>query len=264
MKTKLAILGCGNMGSAIALGVAKKTRAFHFFAYTPTYTRARKLARTIHGKAVKSLESLKDCDYFLIACKPQQFSELAPELKKILNENSKIVSIMAGVPTRRIKRELGVSKVARVMPNTPCLIGEGCAALYFSGMTRVERRIVKKIFSPVAKLHVVTSDDKIDAATTIIGSGPAYIFEIARLLAEKFATLGFPKYKAQAIVKDVFKGSSILMAQSRESLEELQERVISWRGTTWAALQLMKKRHLSKTISAALTAAYKRAKQLSH
>ena len=53
-KTKLAIIGCGNMGGAIALGVAKTKHHFEFYTYTPTFTRAAKLAKQIRGKAVKN------------------------------------------------------------------------------------------------------------------------------------------------------------------------------------------------------------------
>lgn len=267
MKIRLAVLGCGNMGSAIALGLAKKlrekkSRKFSFVTYTPTHWRALRLARAVGGRAVRRVAELKNCDWFLITCKPQQFGNLAAELRKTVGKNSKIISVAAGISSSRIQKELGVQKVARVMPNTPCLIGCGTCAVYFSGMTAAEQKIVREIFSAVASVYAVNSDDKIDAATAMIGSGPAYVFEIARIFSEKFSQMGFAKKTAKQIVKQVIKGSALLMNQSQDSPEKLRNQVTSKKGTTAAALQILQKSGLEKILGRALHAAYARAKTL--
>lgn len=268
MKVRLAILGCGNMGSAIVLGLAKKlreqkSRKFSFVTYTPTRVRALRLARAVGGRSVRRVAELKNCDWFLIVCKPQQFSDLVAELRNIVGKNSKIISVVAGIPVSKIKKVLSVQKVARVMPNTPCLIGCGTCAVYFSGMTAAEQKIVREIFSAVAAVYAVNSDDKIDAATTMIGSGPAYVFEIARIFSEKFSQMGFAKKTAEQIVKDVIKGSALLMNQSRDSPEILRNKVTSKKGTTAAALNILQKSGLEIILGRALQAAYQRAKTLS-
>lgn len=262
-KTRLAVLGCGNMGSAIVLGLARRSRDFFFHAFDPSRGKAQKLARTAGGKSARTVKNLKDCDYFLLACKPQQFGDLAASLAGVVGRRSKIISVIAGVSSAKLRRDLGAVKIARVMPNTPALIGCGTCAIYFSGMNGREKSVVRRIFEAVAKVHIVSSDDKIDAATAMIGSGPAYVFEIARIFAEKFATMGFPKKEAEAIVKQVIHGSATLMLKSPDSPELLRDKVTSKKGTTWAALKVFKKRRLAQTLAEALQAAYKRAKALS-
>lgn len=263
MKTKLAVLGCGNMGSAVALGLAKKSKDFQFFTYTPTHTRAEKLARDIGGQSVQNVLDLKGCEYFLIACKPQQFEDLTKELKEAVNNESRIISVMAGIPSIKIQKNLGCKKIARVMPNTPCLISEGACAIYLVNMNKEEKETVQNIFEAVAEVFFVNSDDEIDMATAVIGSGPSYYFEITRIIAAKLASLGMDPKKAEAMTKQVAKGAALLMSQSKNSPETLRNNVTSKKGTTEAALETFKARNLQEVIEAAIEAAYQRAKELS-
>lgn len=263
MKTKLAIVGCGNMASAIVLGLAKKSKAFDFVTYTPTQTRAKNLAQAVGGKAAKEIKELQPCEYFLIACKPQQYDEMAAQLKIAMHAEAKIISVVTGISTPHIQKTLGVTQVARAMPNTPCLIGEGTCAIFFTALSDKEKTIVENIFSAVAQVFLVDSDDAIDASTAVIGSGPAYIFEIARILAKKYAALGIEPAAAEKIVQQVIRGSAHLMQQSADTPETLREQVTSKGGTTFAALEIFRSRGFEEILDAAVDAAYQRAKQLS-
>lgn len=262
-RIRLAVLGCGNMGSAIAVGLAKKSKNISLITYEPQYARALRLARKAGGRAARSLADLRGCDYFLIACKPQQFMDLAAQLCTITRAESKVLSVMAGVRVAKIKRALGIRKVARLMPNLPCGIGFGTCAIYFSGMPAAEQKMVLKIFSPIAQIYPVKSEEMMDAATAVIGSGPAYLFELARIFAAKTSRFGFPQKTAEAIIKNVFFGASALLLQSPKTSEELRNQVTSKKGTTAAALALFQKFGLEKILGHALLAAYRRAKTLS-
>src|SRR3989338_1560522 len=227
MKTKLALIGCGNMGGAIFLGLSKKKHSFEFFYYDPDLEKSGRLAGQTKGTAVKAMADLKSCDLFLLAVKPQQYDAMAAELKNALHAEAKIISVVTGISTPTLQKTLGVMPIARVMPNTPCLIGEGACAIFFTAMGPAEQRIVKEIFSAVALVFEVGSDDAIDASTAVIGSGPAYFFEIARIIAGKYATLGIDPAAAQTIVQQVVRGSALLMQQSTDSPETLRDKVTS-------------------------------------
>lgn len=261
MKTKVAVLGCGNMGSAIVLGAAKNLPNFSFITYTPSGRRARALAAKVKGKAVRGMAGLENCDWFLIACKPQQYAYLERELKPVVRKTSKIISVMAGISFKRLKK-LGTQKIARVMPNTPCLVGKGTCAVFYSGMNGTEKKIVRKLFEPVGEIFEVRSDDQINTATALIGSGPAYFFEFTRLLAEAAAQKGLPRAKAEAMAKSTALGAAVLMLQSQDGLETLRDKVTSKGGTTQAALETFKKRGWEKVIRAAVSAAIQRGRTL--
>lgn len=264
MKKKLAILGCGNMGSAIAAGLSGKSSYFKMSLYDPTPEKSSALAKQTGSKAVSSISGLKPCDAFLIACKPQHFGDLAKQLKPILMPEKVVVSIMAGVSSATLATRLGIKKIARVMPNTPCLVREGVAAIYFSEtLNREEKESVEQIFRPIAQVFDFTSDKEIDIATALTGSGPAYFFEIARILSGKATALGLNTTDAEAMTKQLLRGSATLMLQSKDSLETLRDNVTSKGGTTQAALETFQKLELEKTLRAGLEAAFRRAEELS-
>ena len=220
MKKKLAVLGCGNMGSAIALGLNHSPEKPELCFYDPTAEKSEALAEQTGGKSVPTVANLKDCDIFLIACKPQQFPDLSKELKTIVTTDSVVVSVMAGISTQTITAALGSRKISRVMPNTPCLIREGVAAIYFTeALTATEKKIVENFFKPIAKIFICASDKEIDIVTALTGSGPAYIFEIARIFADKAAQLGLNSDDSQSMTKQLIHGAAQLMLQSKDSLK---------------------------------------------
>ncbi|PIR24625.1 MAG: pyrroline-5-carboxylate reductase [Deltaproteobacteria bacterium CG_4_10_14_0_2_um_filter_43_8] len=260
---KLALLGCGNMGTAIALGVSKHQHGIHVFTYDPDHKKSLELADRISGTAVKSYEELKECDAFLLACKPQQFKELATQLKKHLSSESLVLSIMAGVSTKTLSAALPAKKLVRVMPNTPCLIGKGVCGIYALGLSESEEKEVHALFSPISKTYAFSSDDEIDKVTAITGSGPAYVFEFARVLSKAFSQMGIAAEKAEDMVKQLFVGSSALMQEAEESIETLRNQVTSKGGTTEAALNTLHETQFEDMLTAATQSAYKRAKELS-
>ena len=263
MKIKLAIIGCGNMGSAIAQGVAQKNEQFEFYCFDLNADKRSELATNCKGVAVESLAEFSKCEYFLLAVKPQQFAELAATLKPHLPSGAKIISVLAGTSSATLQDELGIKQLVRVMPNTPCLIGEGISGLYFVGMNENDKTTVKSIFSAVGTVIEVDSDDMIDKITALSGSGPAYIFEITRIIAAKAQAFGFAEKTAQQIAVQLVKGAGSLMAGQDITPEELRIQVTSEKGTTEAALNILNELKLESVFCEAIQAAYERAKVLS-
>ncbi|MBI4223466.1 MAG: pyrroline-5-carboxylate reductase [Deltaproteobacteria bacterium] len=262
MRTKIGVLGCGNMGGAIVSGASRKTKDFEFHLYDPLAEKSKKLAKEAKANARVKMAELKICEYFLLAVKPQSFAELAGQLKLYFPADGKIISIMAGIASSKIREGLGCKKLARVMPNTPCLIGEGAAAVYFVGMSDAEQKMVQSLFAPIAQVHFVDSDDAVDIVTIGIASGSGYLFEIARILIKKLTAMGLKRETADAMVKEMLKGSAALMQKSTRSPEALRNQVTSKGGTTEAALKVFQQKGLQKILEEALDAAYQRAKKL--
>ena len=135
---KVAVLGCGNMAQALIPPIAQSFPEFSFYFYNPSPQKALNLALKTKGEAFRDFEKIPISDVYVLACKPQQFSDLAETLRKNLAEKKihlnqvTILSLLAGTPVARIQKALGVKKIIRLMPNTPSLVGEGIGLLYFS------------------------------------------------------------------------------------------------------------------------------------
>eukprot|EP00793_Prasinoderma_coloniale_P003311 PRCOL_00005946-RA len=183
-------------------------------------------------------------DVVFIATKPQQVAEVLREIAGTLySSGALVVSIAAGVTLNTMYDALvgagnanaGISHV-RVMPNTPCFVGETAAAMALSGgVSTAEKECVERLLSSVGKCHVV--DEKLlDAVTGLSGSGPAYVF----LTIEAMADGGGGKHPG-----------------------ELKDMVCSPGGTTIAGVHELEKAGVRAAYMNAVTAAARRSKELS-
>ncbi len=102
-----------------------------------------------------------------------------------------------------------------------------------------------------------------DAVTAVSGSGPAYFFLMMELLQAFAEKSGIDAKSARMLAVQTALGAGKLAAASVESPGVLRERVTSKKGTTHAALSVLKSRGFQKIFSAALQAAVKRSRQLS-
>jgi pyrroline-5-carboxylate reductase len=161
---------------------------------------------------------------------------------------------------KTIKEHLGAKKIARVMSNTPALVGEGLHALYFEGIENPD--IVENFFKASGKTIVLKSEDQIDAITCFSGSGPAYVFELARVLTKELQSRGFSSAEAEIVIKQTFLGSSILMSKEEKSPLELRKQVTSKAGVTEKVLESIEADGFEPLWTKAILAGEKRIKEL--
>ena len=85
-------------------------------------------------------EAVRSYDVVLLAVKPQRSTALMDLLAQWLLPDHVVVSVMAGISMQTMHRALGKSRLVRVMPNIPTLIGEGMSVLFASDEVRYEGR----------------------------------------------------------------------------------------------------------------------------
>ncbi len=262
MLKKIVVLGCGNMAQAILKGYKKKAKngLFSFSLFDPIRDKAQKLAQQIDGKVVESFDEIPDHDYILFAFKPQQFNGVLEKIEKSISSKTIVLSILAGIPTRKINI---CERVVRVMPNTPCLVGEGMAALYFSGTFAIEEKTeISSLFNATSKVIELDEEEKIDIVTGVNGSGPAYFFQIAQYMMDYLIKNNFTEDQAKEFSAQTIKGAAQLMLDSQELPNILRDRVTSKGGVTQEALKVFEDNNLDIIVDKALKAAFSRAKEL--
>lgn len=266
----IGVIGCGNMASAIVSGINKVYPNTKFMTYTPSYTRAEALAQKVGGQAVRELSELATCDYLLIGCKPQQFFELAKNLKDGLPslESKYIISMMAAVSLPSIEKHLGSSNITRIMPNTPIGLGEGISLLLHSeSAVQTEANAIEyvtKLFEACSKVFTMDSEEQFDKVTTISGCGPAYIFYLTELFAQNLGQWGMDSVAATQLSLALMKGSVELMENRGDSsLSDLVDQVTSKKGVTIEAVEVFRNEGLPELVSKALGAAYSRSSEIS-
>jgi len=264
-KLKVGIIGCGNMGCAITRGIAGKNgfTAGNIFVFDKDEEKATRLAEET-GVIRKGLADLvNEADILVIAVKPHDFEALANEMAEDITTQT-VVSIMAGVRIEVIDGKLGPEKVsvARAMPNIAASVGESvtCVA-YNDGAIRIASEI-RGIFSGIGEV-VEMEEALLDVVTALSGSGPAYLFYLARAMMEAGREMGLTAATAEKLVTQTLYGSAALLKQKGLSPENLIHKVASKGGTTEAALSVLDKKDVTGIIKSAIKKAKERSKELS-
>ena len=272
METKqIAILGTGSMGKAILSGMlAARTSPASVRVTTKSKASADAISSN-HGVQATALESdsaanssaAKGADLVILAVKPNMILETLSEVAAFLKPDCLVVSVAAGITTAAMEEQLsGNTAVVRAMPNTPSVVGLGVTGISKgSNVSAKQLDLAVELFSSVGKVLVV-DESKIDALSTISGSGPAYVFYFAEKLITAAKSLGFSEQEASLMVKETFLGSATLLATSSSSPEELRQQVTSPNGTTMQATGRFDAADLERVFIEATEAALARAKEL--
>lgn len=202
----------------------------------------------------------------ILAVKPQVMGDVLAELRPSLTRRTLVVSIAAGIPTGRLERALGTgTRVVRVMPNTPALLGKGMSvAVRGRHATAADERLVLKLLRTIGRARAVGDERLLDAVTGLSGSGPAYVYRLAEALIAGGIAVGLAPEVATELTLQTITGAAAMLQESGETPQRLREMVTSPGGTTLAGLTEMDRRGFIDTVSAAVVAATRRATELGH
>lgn len=204
-------------------------------------------------------------DCIVAAVKPQLIDEVLPDYAENLAEGGYVLSIAAGYSASRLSKLMGDAPVVRTMPNLPAAIGRGVSGLCPGPhATDDHMKHAQEFMGRAGTTITVDSEEKLDRVTAVAGSGPGYVFEIARAYAEAAMAQGFDEEEAREMVLGTI-GGAIAMASEpgAASLEDLRNSVTSKGGTTAAGLNALNGDNgLSDRLHATLQAAYDRAVEL--
>ena len=261
---KLGFIGGGNMAAAIVGGLLQKGFQAVDICLAEHDPARRAWLTQEYGVAVE--ESAAAClraDVVVLAVKPQQLRQALSDLPE-LRAAQLVLSVAAGVRAADISRWLKAhAAVARAMPNTPALVGEGMTGLFaLPGVSETQRDWAERIMAAVGRVVWVEDEVMIDAVTAISGSGPAYVFYFIEALEQAGLALGLPAQTARLLSLQTFYGASALASRDAASPAELRARVTSKGGTTERGLQALADGHVQAVIERAARAAAERAHEM--
>lgn len=257
---RVLMVGCGKMGGAMMRRWASLDDV-SFFVVDPAMPA---VPEGVTG--VASADALPDTpfDAIILAVKPQMIGAVAPAYMRHLTEHGVVGSIAAGTSIAQLADACGERPIVRIMPNLPAQIGRGVIGLFANAAVSDSDRVRFERLTTTLGLSVwVGSEDELDRLTAIAGSGPGYVFEIAREYINAAKRLGFGDDDARDMVLAVMAGSIELAIGNGADVEDLRNAVTSKNGTTQAGLaELMRGGTLRALLSATTEAAYARAVEL--
>jgi pyrroline-5-carboxylate reductase len=261
---KLAFIGGGNMAEAVLRGVLDSglLTAAEIMIADVSADRLKYLAEKYKTQTtVNNVQALRAAENVLLAVKPQVSAGVIDELQAAGRTEQLIITIAAGVPISRIDVRQD-RKVARVMPNTPALIGQAASAVCFNErVSAADKEFVRKLLQSIGTLVEVDEKD-LNAVTGLSGSGPAFVFRLMDYFIQAGIGLGLTEAKARTLTYQTFLGSALLADRSGRPLEELIAQVTSPGGTTQAGREILEKSAAGQILKDTLVRAKERADEL--
>ncbi|WP_019961310.1 pyrroline-5-carboxylate reductase [Woodsholea maritima] len=272
-KGKLALIGVGRMGAALATSwlTAKrgKIKADQLVLVAPRRNGNVEALVEAHP-GLTWVERITpdlgaELDSVIIAVKPHIVIEAVRGLSSVVHPRALIVSIAAGTPLRQLNLAFQNFAIVRAMPNTPISVGAGATSLIANEPAQnpdyVKR--AEALFKSGGSVTWLEDERLMGVATALAGSGPAYVFLLTEAMANAGMAEGLSEEAAWSLAKQTVIGAAQLMALREEGPQELRREVTSPGGTTQAALDvLMGEGGLPTQIRNAMAAAERRSRQL--
>ena len=264
---KIGFLGAGNMAGALIKGMlsAKLYRPQDIIVSDVQPEQLRKMKRAYKVDGVKSNQAVvREASTIVLAVKPQILPQVLEEVGPEVTKHKLFISIAAGVPLRRLEAGLGGNaRVVRVMPNTPALLGKGIAAIVRGSKAKPQdEKLALTLFRGVGEALAVKEEALMDPVTGLSGSGPAYVYLFSEALIAGGVQEGLPPKVATQLALQTLEGAVAMLKETGKSPKELRDMVTSPGGTTLAGLSRLEEGQFALTVSAAVSAATRRSKEL--
>ena len=243
-KYNIGFIGSGKMAGAIVKGLLKSGFA-NSEELLATQVEQEGLEEKSQALGIEIILDNKlltqKSDVIFIATKPNQVIGVLEEIAPFINSQKLIVSIAAGVSLNKLETSLPEkTRVIRVMPNTPALVGEGMSGMI--GGSHASKEDIEYIFNlltTIGKCIIVDDESQMDIVTAISGSGPAFFYKVINDIARAGEKLGLSYEKALLLSIQTAIGSAKMALNREVSMEQLVSNVATKGGCTRVGVDVM-------------------------
>jgi pyrroline-5-carboxylate reductase len=237
---KIAVIGVGNMGSAIMKGLARKTKN-DLIAFNPANPRVDHFAAKIGAQRMTTADEL-------IAATPDLliFTTPAPITASVAKQfaslkNLLVLSAAAGVSIAALQAALPTASVSRMIPNIPVAVNAGTIGVTLDpDLSDDQRQAVRSVIAALGDI-IDVKEDQLDVVGTVGGCSPAFVDVMMDALSDGAVMEGLDRKTAYQIVASMVKGSGTLAYESKEAPAVLRDQVASPGGTTIRGIAALEK-----------------------
>lgn len=264
MKTKIAIIGAGNLGLSLVTGLVNSGD------YVPSnFTLSRRNILKLSKQkeqgfnvTANNVEAITSANIIVLAVLPQKIDVVLEGLAEKINANQLVISLVSGVKVTAIQQVLGETiSIVRAMPNTAIAIRESmtCIATTNNWKNRIEE--VQAIFELVGET-VVINEEQMTSATALCACGIAFFLRAIRAASQGGNEIDFHANEALKMAAQTAKGAASLLIANNSHPEDEIDKVTSPRGCTIAGLNEMEHNGFSSSFIKGITVSAKQAKGL--
>ena len=262
---KICILGCGNIGSAIAYGLVKSER---YKKDEIILTRRREkdldqfkehgfIATTDNKKAVENSKTI------ILAVTPQQLNLIIDDIKNVIDAGKhEVLSVVSGATIQQIKDHFGVNvPVVRVMPNTAIAIQESMTCICAGDNDSDLVDTAKEIFDSVGKT-IQINEELMGAATALCACGTAFFLRSVRAASQGGIEIGFHSHEALIMAAQTAKGAASMLLKEGKHPEREIDKVTTPQGITISGLNQMEHNGFSSSLIKGIVTAAEKADKI--
>ena len=255
-------IGTGNMASALATAACRAVDPCNIYLSNRTAAKAKHLAEKLSANLSDNVAIAKNCDSIFLGVKPQMMADLLSSLRPVLAQRKTpfvLISMAAGLTIDTIAGMVDIPcPIIRIMPNTPCAVGEGLTLYACSdSVTDEQKQDFLHLLSRSGALEPL-QESLIDAGSAVAGCGGAYVCLFLEALADGAVACGLPRDKAQRYAAQMLKGNAELALQSAQHTGALKDAICSPGGTTIAGVRALEEGGFRAAAMNAVIAAYER------
>ncbi|MDO4286498.1 MAG: pyrroline-5-carboxylate reductase [Eubacteriales bacterium] len=268
MKEKITFIGAGNMAKAMIGGIVTSGLAVpeQIIASNPSAPKLEALQRDFGIQIIQkdNATAASQADIIILSVKPYLYETVIAEIRDVIKANAIIIIIAAGQTITANETRFGKSvKLARVMPNTPAMVGEAMSAVCFNNaMTKADQDIVMQILNSFGKAEIVP-ESMMDAVVGVSGSSPAYVYMFIEAMADAAVLHGMPRAQAYTFAAQSVLGAAKMVLETGMHPGVLKDNVCSPGGTTIEAVASLEKSSMRASVIAAIDACVKKSQEMS-
>ena len=261
-----SFIGTGNMGGALARAAVRRLPPEQVLLSNRTAAKAEALAEELGCACGPVPQAAERGKYLFLGVKPQMMAGLLAELAPILaarTDRFVLVTMAAGLTMERIAAMAGGNyPVIRIMPNTPCAVGEG--VILCDANENVTEEELREFMDAMSGAGVIDRLEErlIDAGSAVSGCGPAFVCLLLEALADGGVACGLPRRKAVLYAAQMLKGAAALQLETGTHPGALKDAVCSPGGTTIAGVRVLEERGFRGAAMDAVIAAVEKTKEL--
>jgi pyrroline-5-carboxylate reductase len=260
---KVGLIGVGNMGEALLVALLKAGAERSNVSFAVRRPDRMAAIQERYGISPSSIADMaKSSQALMIIVKPQDVQGILDEIAPHISPDVLVITFLAGKKIATFEAALGNVAVARVMPNTPTLLGKGMSILSYNSHVRSDQKAFLTQFLNAAGKTVEVAEELQDATTATSGSGPAYFFAFVEAMIAGAIEMGVDSESATTLVVQTIIGAAAMLDETGESATILREKVTSPKGVTYEGLKVFSEGDLSGLVAKAMKAAADRSKEM--
>lgn len=262
---KIVFIGAGSMAEAMIGGLVS-TNTVHeqniYVTNRSNYARLIDLQTLYQVQILEKLQEVADASLVVLAMKPKDVDAAMQSIAPYLNDQTGVISILAGISCAKLEKGLYKRPIARVMPNTSATVGLSATGVAFNAQCSDSfKQTVMTLLQAIGEVLEV-EEEQLHSVTALSGSGPAYIYYLLEGFIEAGVKEGLSAQQVRSLMTQTIAGAAKMLQTFDATPEQLRKNVTSPNGTTAAGIAALEQHAFKEAIDACVKAAANRSKQL--